>query len=558
MKDGKIFLFIFAVIIACFTIYSVINMESEGERQDRITLERIDLQNRIIHTEIRREKTTQLYSQFSGIAVPLLIFLVISLTGLFIWRAYDLRQESWSRPVDGMFALQNLGGWRVDPAKQVTGIVGYDSSTKQLTCDFQAIGVDRQLDYAKTIERTRTTVASTANNGIKFSAQAKLAAGYYDRQATTQASPESQNTPVALLSVNDAFSQSTASQWIVGQSKETGQMYSINPKETTHFGIVGATGTGKTAYMGNLLMAYVLRFKQRFIILDGKGGADWSKYRDMIEYQTLDYTNIGTIVGQLETQRQHRQHKLNELGINSIWQAEKPPKAIFVMIDEFGSVMDSLRLKDKNQYKEVELTLSNLLRLSRSTGIYFIFCDQDPTKWPSSMAANLTDNLCFKLGGNKGSAVSEYNLSSLGQGEFQVGNERYFTYPTYKVIDGLLSDIQPKKPVALLTVTGQSAVTGYDDRGVDQPIDTPTTITGYGGYNAGYTPVTTKDSVTSSVTGITTLIGEPITADQKRMVWETYCATGSKNKTMLRVWGGKNGGRAGWLNSIISEYEGKE
>ena len=33
MKDGKIFLFIFAVIIACFTIYSVINMESEGELQ---------------------------------------------------------------------------------------------------------------------------------------------------------------------------------------------------------------------------------------------------------------------------------------------------------------------------------------------------------------------------------------------------------------------------------------------------------------------------------------------------------------------------------------------
>ena len=549
MKDGKIFLFIFAVIIACFTIYSVINMESEGERQDRITLERIDLQNRIVHTEIRREQTTALYSQFSGIAVPMLIFLVISLTGLFIWRAYDLRQESWSRPVDGMFALQSLGGWKVDPAKQVTGIVGYDSSTKQLACDFQTIGVDRQLDYAKTIERTRTTIASTANSGIKFSAQAKLAAGYYDRSHTVPALPESAiTTPVALLSVNDAFSQSTANQWIVGQSKDTGATYSINPKETTHFGIVGATGTGKTAYMANLIMAYVLRFKQRFIVLDGKGGADWSKYQDVVEYQPVDYTNIGAIVGQLETQRQHRQHKLNELGINSIWQADKPPKAVFVLFDEFGSVMDSLRLADKPQYKQVELMLGNLLRLSRSTGIYFIFCDQDPTKWPSSMAANLTDNLCFKLGGNKGSAVSEYNLSSLGQGEFQVGNERYFTYPTYQVIDGLLSDIQPKKPVALLTGCSETVV---DDRGVvaEKPQNTPpkneTVVDGLGGF-------TQRNETVSTVGPL--LTGPATTQKNRDVVMQIYHETGSKTATCKRVWGRKDGVTWKWLNAVIAEY----
>ena len=348
--------------------------------------------------------------------------------------------------------------------------------------------------------------------------------------------------------MNDAFSQSTANQWIVGQSKDTGATYSINPKETTHFGIVGATGTGKTAYMANLIMAYVLRFKQRFIVLDGKGGADWSKYQDVVEYQPVDYTNIGAIVGQLETQRQHRQHKLNELGINSIWQADKPPKAVFVLFDEFGSVMDSLRLADKPQYKQVELMLGNLLRLSRSTGIYFIFCDQDPTKWPSSMAANLTDNLCFKLGGNKGSAVSEYNLSSLEKGEFQVGNERYFTYPTYQVIDGLLSDIQPKKPVALLTGCSETVV---DDRGVvaEKPQNTPpkneTVVDGLGGF-------TQRNETVSTVGPL--LTGPATTQKNRDVVMQIYHETGSKTATCKRVWGRKDGVTWKWLNAVIAEY----
>lgn len=545
MKDAKIFLFIFAVIIGCFTVYSLINKESAAERQYRIEIQRIELENRAIHSEMRREKTTQLYSEFVDIALPLFIFLVLSLTGLFIWRAYDLRQESWHRPVDGMFALQNLGRWKVDPGKQVTGIVGYDSSTKQLACDLQTVGVDRQLDYAKHIEKTRTMIAANSGNGIRNTAQAKWASGYYDRQM-----PVVQTPPVVPqlpeLTLYDAFTQSTSDKWILGQSKETGATYAINPKESNHFGVVGATGTGKTAFMGLLLMSYVLKHGQRFIILDGKGGADWSKYQNIIEYQPLDYTNILGIVAQLESYREHRQQKLNKMGINSIWQAPKPPQAIYVMIDEFGAVMDSLKLANPRGYKQTATVLSNLLRLSRSTGIYFTFCDQDPTKWPSSMAANLTDNICFKLGGNKGSAVSEYNLASLSQGEFQVGNERYFAYPTYTVIDGILGDIKPAKPKALLTVTG-------DGRGVDQSIEPSIANTGY----AGYTPkIVTGEVVTSGYKPM--LDSEPVTATDKQLVWETYCKEGSKNKTLRKIWGGKNDRYLAWLNSVIAEYEGKQ
>lgn len=139
------------------------------------------------------------------------------------------------------------------------------------------------------------------------------------------------------------------------------------------------------------------------------------------------------------------------------------PRPTMILVDEFGAVMDSLKIASPAEHKKVSLNLGNLLRLSRSTGISMVFCDQDPSKWPSAMRANLPVNICFRLGGMKGNSVSEFNLHELERiAHFQVNGERFHAWPTYRVIDAMLPSIEYKKPKALLSVRPSATDTGGD------------------------------------------------------------------------------------------------
>jgi hypothetical protein len=315
-------------------------------------------------------------------------------------------------------------------------------------------------------------------------------------------------------------------------------------------------------------MAYAIRNKYRVVILDGKRGADWSKYQHIAEYCPLDYANVGHIVKQMVGEYEKRQAILNQHNANSIWELPsgitKPRPTLFI-VDEFGFVMDSLKAANKNAYKAVELDLGNLLRLSRGAGLYIVLCDQNPSKWPGTVRANLPVNLCYRLGGGIGASVQEYNLDRLERvGQFQVSNEVYNAFKTFEVIDQLLPSGTYKKPLALLTVN--SAVTGYGKEGGNRGQNpTPQTVTvtpvtapvtdGYTRVTAPVIEPVTNDSqaVTAPVT--TVLDGKPVTGSDRDKVRNIYAVTGSKSETCRLVWGGKNGQRLAWLNEILQGGE---
>lgn len=398
---------------------------------------------------------------------------VASLTGCF-WLAGHAR-DKWRliHPENGVFPVVQMNtaslAERLSGVKQTTfvpvSVLGQEAATVRTHQGQTQISGGRadwtsthQLTVAQNEQKARLAAAMSGDSGIRNSAQAKLAAGYYDR--TVRIAEEQQdvkqiplNEDWEPLTVQDALAQSTDTEWVLGQNQESGELFKLNLREIVHFGIVGATGTGKTAYTAILMMANALRSKWRVIILDGKGGADWSKYSKVLEYHALDYTNVSAFIGSLTQEYERRQAKLNEASANNIWELTPIPRPTMVMIDEFGAVMDSLKIANATEYKRVGLELGNLLRLSRSSGISMVFCDQDPSKWPSAMRANLPVNICFKLGGMKGNSVAEYNLNELDRtGHFQVNGDRYHAWPTYKVIDSILPGIDYKKPKALLAV----------------------------------------------------------------------------------------------------------
>lgn len=423
-----------------------------------------DLQTKKQNDDIQMHEEIQRAADWTEVQRMVLVIAALGLGGwvfYLMWERRDRRKESWARAVDGTFALQTVTNgetvWVVDPNKLGGDAVGLNKSTGLLgEHASQFLGPDRQLTQNLAIQKTRTVTAASSQP-IKYAAHAKMLAGNYDREprqiAQTPADPDGDAMPADFqpLTVQDALAQSTPDSWVLGQNQETGELFTLNIREVVHLGIVGATGTGKTMYVALLMMINAIRSKWRVIILDGKGGADWSKFGQYVEYYALDYTNVGAMLKQITDEYNQRQAKLNAAQANSVWELTPTPRPTMVMVDEFGAVMDSLKVASPAEHKKVSLDLGNLLRLSRSTGISMVFCDQDPSKWPSAMRANLPVNICFRLGGMKGNSVSEFNLHELDRvAHFQVNGERFHALPTYRVIDAMLPSIEYKKPKALL------------------------------------------------------------------------------------------------------------
>jgi hypothetical protein len=541
----------------------------QAEAAAKVSMNVKDYDDRLRNDAERRAWFTEFYRVlFTGMAV-----IAGAGAAVYYWTVYDRRKESWARAVDGTFALQSFNNgqvrWQVDPNKQLTGTTGFQQATGLLGEFNSAAGPDRQLVNNLAIQKTRTASAVTSGEGFKYAATGKYLGGAYDRN-DMPALPmldDDEADPVTtwqVLTAQDAFAQSNANRWVLGQSPINGELFELNPKEAAHYGIVGATGTGKTAYTALLLMAYALKNKYRVVILDGKGGADWSKYSQIAEYYALDYSNVGGIIAQMLSEYDKRQAILNQYGVNSIWElpsGAKPRPTLFI-VDEFGAVMDSLKAANKTAYKAVEIDLGNLLRLSRGAGLYVVLCDQNPSKWPGTVRANMPMNLAYRLGGGIGNAVQEYNLDRLERvGQFQVSNEVYNAFKTFEVIDQLLPDGTYKKPLALLTVDGDS--TGDNNEGGDRgPNPTPHPRTGDGGDKPGLGGATGEHhpQVRTGVGGdkavtAPVLTGKPITAQHRQQVRNIYAMTGSKNETMRLVWGGKNTRRANWLNEVLAGGE---
>lgn len=569
MKQLPVILVVLMIILGVFFVFQISNGYVDAhksawqvEASAKAVMNVADYQDQLRNEAQRREFWTGFYQ---AVLTSLLVVGVAG-AGVYIWRVYDQRRESWARAVDGTFALQQMSragqSFIVDPNKAVFGVFGQNASSGALITDANVVGPDRQLAYALNVQKTRTVSAQPIND-VRNSAQAKLAAGFYDRpqknddyRIVENDMPQLAAEPFTPLSAMDAFNQSTPSRWILGQSPDTGELFELNPKQASHFGIVGSNGTGKTAYTALLLMAYALKNKYRVVIMDGKGGADWSKYAHLVEFFALDYSNVGELVAQIVTEYQKRQAILNQYQVNSIWElpegVTKPRPTLFI-VDEFGAVMDGLKAaKTRKEVAEFDLAFGNLLRLSRAAGLYVILCDQNPSKWPGTVRANMPMNLAYRLGGGIGGAINEYNLDKLNRvGQFKVSGEIYNAFKTYEVIDQLLPDSSYKKPLPLLMINSEKLTNGFTERGGDRPVyaarQNETVLPVLNGF-------TQEDEPVSS--GFKPVLSGPAkTAENRQTVLNIYKKTGSKTATCKQAWGRKDGVTWQWLNDVLDSGE---
>ncbi|MFN8488099.1 MAG: FtsK/SpoIIIE domain-containing protein [Caldilineaceae bacterium] len=535
--------------------------------------------------EKRAEATTQFYTTVATVVVPYtLVCIVGGVVVVGLWAAARKRSDSDRRAKEGSFALQvfrqNGQIVVVDPNKMLGPTILLEPKTTPESLP--------QLEVAKAVQTTRTAAALTSSDGggFRYAATGKFLAGMYNRPSNDSRwygdgdqAPQLEAPPTALLpDAIAAFEQSTKTQWVLGQNRESGEPYTLCPQEVVHFGIVGATGAGKTAYVALLVVANALRSGWRVVVLDGKGGADWSRLAEFVEYHTLDYTNVAEFVLQIKAEYERRQAKIKAAGIHSVWalneQGKTMPRPTLFVIDEFGATMDALRVASLGEYKKLVVELGNLLRLSRATGLHLVFCDQDPSKWPGTMRANLPVNIVFRLGGQKGNGISEYSLNELERtGHFQVNGERYHAWPTYQVINQLLGRIKVCKPKALLSALPpqrEALSERSEATGVYRVLDTSSTQEGMSDALSvsQHTPLCTVHDDTPEVGSDThrrcsdtqevgsdthtRLVGKPATDAERQLVLDAYNASGGNIKTTCeQVWGGRTPSRIGWVKEIV-------
>lgn len=367
-----------------------------------------------------------------------IVALLLGIGGVFCWKEYDKRQESWARPIEGQYALQTFDNgqitWKVDVNKSFPGNAGFDRKSGLLGERGSGAEEASQLTYNLAVQKTRTLSAG-ASQPVKYSAHAKLLAGAYDREPRQIAQTPAQDDgdPVAIepiLTLKQAVAQSTPEAWIIGQNQETGKLAYFKPNEAIHLAILGATGTGKTESTGMLIVGYALRNGYRTIILDGKGGADWRKFERWCEYVDTDSSNFVDALRPIQSEYERRCELLR---------FENAPvmQPMLVLIEEYGDINDTMATKAR---AAATLILDTLIRKARNTGIHLCFIDQYPEKWDRQLLNNTKNKVVYWL--NNGNIVNEYHVHKLAEnGEFMLKGHKYAAWHVKPMVKAFLSDV---------------------------------------------------------------------------------------------------------------------
>lgn len=248
---------------------------------------------------------------------------------------------------------------------------------------------------------------------------------------------------VKQLSLPEAIKQSTSDSWLIGQN-DYGQCQ-INIYDLVHLGLIGATGTGKSSSTALLIMLHALRNNFHVIALDAKS-VDWERYNSHIEAYSTDYLTFPNQVDQLCLIHEQRMIEVKNHGVSNIDELPYKLPHVLVILEEFGYLCQSLKAANKQQYEQTISQLSNLMRVSRSSGINLLIVDQKPNGWHNSITANVKGFICYRIKGQLGNAIGEYHLDKLAaKGEFSYEGDAYRAWFTKADIQELLKGMSKSK-----------------------------------------------------------------------------------------------------------------
>lgn len=407
--------------------------------------------------------------------------------------AYQRHMQRANLPVDGAYPLQRFRTKDgrtvvVNPSHMIGAAAVIDRRNGTYTEVDHPAGWGVVADVRQAIERSNTVRAMFPGDAARMNANGAMSQmprvpNFKQLEAKPTPPPRiigasplderplppvERPQPVASQSLTEALRQSTPDRWIVGQSPETGELATLNVRQSIHVGVIGSTGTGKTASLGFLIAAHAIRHGHHVVILDPKGGADWRPWQRVAEWHDSDSAIFADQVRAVEAEHDRRAIAVRRAEVANVMDLPAPPRPILVVIEEYGDLIAQMRSGNRGEASKVDAMLDRLLRLSRMTDIHLLFIDQYPEHWSDQVMGGTKAKAVFQLGPNQGGKVSEYHADKLPDvGRFLLRRKQYDAWYAAPNLAAILRTL-PARQGADLVGVGYSVqdVRGSGDDGV--------------------------------------------------------------------------------------------
>jgi S-DNA-T family DNA segregation ATPase FtsK/SpoIIIE len=210
--------------------------------------------------------------------------------------------------------------------------------------------------------------------------------------------------------------------FLLGES-EDGNPFWVDMSKNPHLLIAGATNSGKSVCLHNLIFN-ALQTKNLQLFLADPKQVEFQKYQDLsgVISVTDNFQDTKNMLVYLVDQMEKRFAFFASYGVNDLWQIKENfrPPVFMVILDEIGDLF----LQDEG--KEMEKILLRLLQKGRAAGIYIVAATQRPSVniVSGTLKASFPARLSFRVASKIDSQVilgesGAENLQGLGDALFQ-------------------------------------------------------------------------------------------------------------------------------------------
>lgn len=202
---------------------------------------------------------------------------------------------------------------------------------------------------------------------------------------------------------------------MVGVTRGRKPIYTSLP-DLPHMGIFGATNTGKSVFLNQLLCTLIARQTPKqlgLILIDMKRVelADYDGIPHLLRPRVSDMDDVAPTIQWLLDEMDKRYQMIEGTARNiKEWNRANPYrrlKRIALVIDEWAAVMLNKNLTNTERGK-IEANLTRIVQEARAVGIHCILSTQVPKRsiMEGLLMANITNRMVFQMGDIKASQIA--------------------------------------------------------------------------------------------------------------------------------------------------------
>ena len=284
-----------------------------------------------------------------------------------------------------------------------------------------------------------------------------LDSGQRQYAESTPALPVS--APAEILTLSDALNRSTVEQLILGQS-DNGKLCTVNLRSSVHIGIYGASGCGKTESTGFQLVLAAIKSGYQTVILDGKGGMDWSSFRTVAEWHETDERVFHYQMAAVYAEYERRMTIARTSQVPHVKELRRPDlQPLLVVIEEIGAVFNRMRQRKLSaELSEIGDWIDMIATNGRAADVHLALITQHPKELGDQVLMSTKAKIIYKFGPGQGNTVGDWHAERLPDtGRFRYNLEEYNPWWVKPKAEQLLTVLPPHRFPLLISAAPHDA-----------------------------------------------------------------------------------------------------